>query len=208
MNTVLSPLGNVPVTSSVVESLFPHYAGKSQKVQRLEKDGELIRLKRGLFVVSPDTSGKALSEGLIANHLYAPSYVSMSSALRYHGLIPEAVYTTQSVTLKASRSFQTPLGLFEYTRQAREVFAIGITNVQEDGYAFLIATPEKALCDLIANSSGVNLRYIKDAVSYLQNDIRMDMEMFRLMDAGILAEYAEVGKKKDSIKTLLKLLRS
>ncbi len=208
MNTMLASLGNVPVTSSVVESLFPHYAGRSQKVQRLEKAGELVRLKRGLFVVSPDTSGKPLSEGLIANHLYAPSYVSMSSALRYYGLIPEAVYTTQSVTVKASRDFLTPLGRFEYTRQSKEVFAVGVTTVQEDGYAFLIATPEKALCDLIANSSGVNLRYVKDTVNYLRDDIRMDMDMFRLMDTDILKEYVAVGKKKDSIRTILKLLRS
>ena len=30
------------------------------------------------------------------------SYVSMKTALRYYGLIPEAVYTTQSMTLKHS----------------------------------------------------------------------------------------------------------
>ncbi len=207
MDGVLSALGNVPVTSSVVESLFPDYVGKNQKVQRLEKAGELIRLKKGLFVVNPDTSGKILSEGLIANHLYAPSYVSLSSALRHYGLIPEAVYTTQSVTLKTSRDFYTPLGRFEYTHQAKETFVLGVTTVQEEDYTYLIATPEKALCDLIANSSGVNLRYIKDAINYLEDDIRMDMDEFRLMDANIFEAYAEVGKKKESIRTLLKLLR-
>ena len=40
-----------------------------------------------------EITGKILSTELIANHLYAPSYVSMSSALRYYGLIPETVYT-------------------------------------------------------------------------------------------------------------------
>lgn len=39
-------------------------------------------------------------------------------------------------------------------------------------YAFLIASPEKALCDLIANSSKVILRYMKDVETYLEQDIR------------------------------------
>ncbi len=59
---------------------------------------------------NPEITGKILSTELIANHLYAPSYVSMSSALRYYGLIPETVYTKQSMTLKHSRDFDTPFG--------------------------------------------------------------------------------------------------
>ena len=74
-------------------------------------------------------------------------------------------------------------------------------------YAFVMATPEKALCDLIANSSKVNLRYLKDAEIYLEEDIRMDREDFMQMDARLFEEYIKVGKKADSIRTLLKLLK-
>ena len=70
-----------------------------------------------------------------------------------------------------------------------------------------MATPEKALCDLIANSPKVNLRYLKDAEIYLEEDIRMEREDFMQMDAGIFEEYIKVGKKADSIRTLLKLLK-
>ena len=70
-----------------------------------------------------------------------------------------------------------------------------------------MATPEKALCDLIANSPKVNLRYLKDAEIYLEEDIRMEREDFMQMDAGIFEEYVKVGKKADSIRTLLKLLK-
>lgn len=69
----------------------------------------------------------------------------------------------------------------------------------------MIATPEKALCDLIANSSKVNLRYLKDAEIYLEEDIRMEREDFMQMDARLFEEYIKVGKKADSIRTLLKL---
>ena len=70
-----------------------------------------------------------------------------------------------------------------------------------------MAKPEKALCDLIANSSKVNLRYLKDAEIYLEEDIRMDREDFMQMDARLFEEYIKVGKKADSIRTLLKLLK-
>ena len=77
----------------------------------------------------------------------------------------------------------------------------------KDNYAFLIASPEKALCDLIANSSQVNLRYMKDVETYLEQDIRMDMDEFYKMDKTIFEDYIKVGKKADSISTLLKFLR-
>ena len=77
----------------------------------------------------------------------------------------------------------------------------------KDNYAFLIASPEKALCDLIANSSQVNLRYMKDVETYLEQDIRIDMDEFNKMDKTIFEDYIKVGKKADSISTLLKFLR-
>lgn len=208
MNTnILSKLGNIPVTTPILESLFPHLKGGNQKVRLLERNGEIIRLKKGLYVCNPEITGKALSTELVANHLYAPSYVSLSSALRYHGLIPEAVYTTQSMTLKHSRDFDTPIGRFEYTYMSRDAFSVGLSSIRQDGYAFVIATPEKALCDLIANSPNVNLRYLKDAEIYLAEDIRMEMEDFRRMNTSIFEEYIKIGKKAESIKTLLKLMK-
>lgn len=207
MKNPLEQLGNIPVTASILESLFPHIKGGNQKIRLLERDKQIIRLKRGLYVCSPDVTGKTLSTELIANHLYAPSYVSMSSALRYYGLIPEAVYTKQSMTLKHSKDFDTQLGRFEYTHISKNAFSVGLTSIRKDDYAFVMATPEKALCDLIAHSPQVNLRYLKDAEIYLEEDIRMEWEDFKQMDAGIFEEYVKVGKKADSIQTLLKLLK-
>ena len=207
MNNPLQRLGNIPVTASALESFFPHIKRGNQKIRLLERDKQIIRLTRGLYVCSSEITGKTLSTELIANHLYAPSYVSMSSALRYYGLIPEEVYIKQSMTLKHSRDFDTPLGRFEYTNMSKKAFSIGLTSIQKDDYAFVMATPEKALCDLIANSPKVNLRYMKDAEVYLTEDIRMEWEDFKQMNTEILEEYIEVGKKADSIRTLLKLLK-
>lgn len=207
MNHPLSNIGNIPVTASALESFYPHLRGGNQKIRSLERDGQIIRLKRGLYVCSPEVTGKALSTELIANHLYAPSYISMSSALRYYGLIPETVYVMQSMTLKHARCFDTPLGRFAYTSTLREAFPIGLTSIQKDGFAFVMAGPEKALCDLIAYSPQVNLRYLKDAERYLEEDIRMEPDDFRQMDIKIFEDYAAVGKKAESITTLVKLLK-
>ena len=207
MNRQLSEIGVIPVTTSILESLYPELKSANKKVTWLEKQGFIIRLKRGLYVVNPEYSGKTLSSELIANHLYTPSYISMSTALRYYGLIPEAVYVHQSMTVKHPRSFQTPIGNYDYKYISRKAFSIGVRSMHKDDYAFLIASPEKALCDLIADSSKAILRYMKDVEIYLEQDIRMDMDEFYKMDATIFEDYIHVGKKADSISTLLKFLR-
>ncbi len=207
MNRQLSEIGTIPVTTSIIESLYPELKSANKKVTWLEKQGVIIRLKRGLYVVNPEHSGKTLSSELIANHLYTPSYISMSTALRYYGLIPEAVYVHQSMTVKHPRSFQTPVGSYDYKYISREAFSIGVRSMHKGDYAFLIASPEKALCDLIANSSKVNLRYMKDVEIYLEQDIRMDMDEFYKMDETIFKDYIKVGKKADSISRLLKFMR-
>jgi len=206
MINVLESLGNLPVTTDVLSSLFPKIKGKNKKISELEKAGDIIRLKRRLYVVSPDVSRQPLVTELIANHLYAPSYVSMYSALRFYGLIPETVYAMQSMTIKHSRTFENKLGRFEYTCVSKESFPIGITQVRHEQYAFLIASPEKALCDLISASSGLNLRYKCEAETYLEEDLRIDMEAFYKMRPSLFREYAAVGKKVNSINTLIKLL--
>lgn len=208
MINVLRQFGNIPVTAATIGSVYPSLTEKNKKVRWLEKHDEIIRLKRGLYVVNPEITGKTLSTELMANHIYAPSYVSMSSALRYYGLVPETVYETQSMTVKHARDFDTPYGRFSYTTISRDAFHIGVRSIQSNGFAFLIASPEKALCDLIANTAHVNLRYIKEARLYLEEDIRLDMDEFFKMDTSILEEYANVGKKGDSIRTILKLLRN
>jgi predicted transcriptional regulator of viral defense system len=160
-----------------------------------------------MYVVSPKESGKLLSEELIANHIYGPSYVSMESALRYYGMIPESVYTIQSITTKHSRAFKNSLGKFEYTRCSKEYFSIGIRQEVKDNTSFLIASPEKALCDLIIHTPNLNLRFQKDMLTYLEDNIRFDMEAFYRMDGSIFEQCAQAGKKKTTIMNILKIMK-
>lgn len=208
MITELEHLANIPITTSTLVSLFSDVKAGNQKVRNLELNGNIIRLKKGLYVVNPKISHTILSTELIANHLYAPSYVSMSSALRYYGLIPEEVYVTQSMTLKHSRFFDTPFGRFDYRSIKRDSFSVGVTYVNKQNYSFMIATPEKALCDLIAYSPLVNIRYRKDIEMYLQEDIRMEIDDLLNMDVTIFEKYVEVGKKANSILPIIKYLKN
>lgn len=207
MNTILAKYGNLPVTAATLKLDFPNIRKSEQKLGLLERDGDIIRLKRGLYVCSEKSTGKMLSLELIANRLLTPSYVSKLSALRYYGLIPETVYETQSMTMKEARMYDTSVGRFVFAQIPRDVFNIGICNVEEAEYSFLIATPEKALCDLIAATPALLLRYRKEALEYLQNDIRFDMDAFYNFRPQIFEQYISAGAKKStSIATILKLL--
>ena len=48
---------------------------------------------------------------------------------------------------------------------------------------------------------------MKDVEIYLEQDIRMDMDEFYKLDKTIFEDYIKVGKKADSISTLIKFLR-
>ena len=206
MRDVLHIFGNTPVSTSAIASLYPAISGCNQKVASLEKAGDIIRLKRGLYVVSPEISGKRISTELADNHIYSPSYISMLSALRWYGLIPERVVTIQSMTIKHSRTFNNSVANFEYRYIDRACFSIGLRNEEVDGASFVIASAEKALCDLIANTSGLNLRYLSEARDYLKNDLRFEMDALKDFSLDIFKQYMNCGKKPRSIETIIKLL--
>ncbi|MFI3294021.1 MAG: hypothetical protein SNI70_10960 [Rikenellaceae bacterium] len=202
----LTQFGNIPIDISVLKSLFATYAKPTNKIEVMVKDGTLVRLKRGLFVVSPKISGLLLSTELIANHIYGPSYVSMESALRYYGLIPESVYLTRSMTLKRSKEFKNRIGEFDYIQCSEDYYSIGVRQEQSGEATFLIASPEKALCDMIAYTSKLRPRFIKAMEVYLEEDLRFDMEQLQNFDTEILRAIAEVSKKKDDINNLIKII--
>jgi len=201
----LAPFGSVPIDTSVLKSVFFDYGFPGNKVSQLEKNGNLIRLKRGLYAVSPEVSGQTISLELIANHLYGPSYVSMEFALRYYGLIPERVFEVKSMTSKRSRQFVNDLATFTYIETTADYFPIGIRQVSAT-QTFLIASPEKALCDLIAYTQGLRIQSLKSMLQYLEEDIRFDTAELAHFDIELIKQCIEFGKKKRELILLLKLL--
>lgn len=205
-NNIWTEIGNTPVDFGMLASLFPEHKCKYNKISAMEKKGDLIRLKQGMFALHPDLTGQLLSTELVANYIYAPSYISLQYALRYYGLIPERVYTITSMTTKHNRVFYNSLGRFEYVHIDEKAFPIGVRAVTMDNATFLIASPEKALCDLISDISHLNLRYRNEILVWLEEDIRFDMDELFHFDTNILREYAKVGKKKNMINQLIKII--
>ena len=203
----LSVFGNTPFSYAEMLPLLSNYRAHKNKAQELKRQGLILRLKKGYFVLNPKLSGKPVVPELVANHLLAPSYVSMSTALRHYGLIPERVVAINSITSSRTAGFINDVGNFRYTHVAKEYYPIGITIDSIDGTNFLIATPEKALCDLITTTRNLRLRSMIELRQYLEEDIRLDMDGFSEMNPAIFLECAEVALKKQTIINLAKLLK-
>ncbi len=204
----LEQIGVIPVDYAVLRTLYSDYSFPRNKIARLEQEGEIIRVKRGMYVVSPNVSKQLLSIELIANHIYGPSYVSKESALRYHGLIPEQVYTVTSMTTNRSKKFENAIGNFDYITVEWKYYSIGvIQQTIEKSYTFLIASPEKALCDMITVTPWLRIQSEKALKIYLEDDLRFEMTALKNMNSDIVRECLEAGKKKEMLKLLLKLLR-
>ena len=202
----LKDVGNIPFRLSVLQSVFPNNTAITAKAKRLEDAGDIVRLKPGLYVTSPTISEKRMNEFLIANHLHGPSYVSMQTALRYYGLIPEHVVEIISLTPRRAKTFSNKVGRFRYVHCPDSYFPIGITSIIDESVSFLIATPEKALCDLMSYTANLNLRYISEIRTYIKEDLRMEREDIIGLNTEILRECACVGRKKTMINQLIKFI--
>lgn len=202
----LAQFGNVPILSGALSACYGELSAPKKKIEALERDGQLIRLKRGLYVVASEVSGKPVNACLCANHIYGPSYVSQQWALRWYGLIPERVFTMTSVTTKHARIFENSLGRFTYEQVKPEYFAIGIRSVDEDGINYLMATPEKALCDFILHDRYVPSQSMNALWQYLEEDIRFDVDELKSFDTRIIEACAKLGKKGNILTNLIKII--
>ncbi len=198
----LNQVGNTPFTTAVLASLYPETRQINDKARRMEQEGHIIRLKRGLYVRSSD-DGATIIPMLIANHLYGPSYVSMHTALRHYGLIPERVYETQSMTIKHNRSFDTPIGRFSFHSCPPNYFPLGIRQESQGNDTYLIASPEKALCDLIVKTPGLMATSIKSLNGWLAEDLRFDMDALNQFDVALLEQCGKQAPVKNNVIALL-----
>jgi predicted transcriptional regulator of viral defense system len=205
----LKNIGVIPINKDILYSLYSDLKRPDVKVAELERKGVVIRVKRNLYVVLPKVHHQEISCELIANHIYNPSYVSFESALAYYGLIPERVYSMRSVCTKLHKQYETPLGHFEYIKIPERYFSIGINQeIINDSYAFLIASPEKALCDKIVVSRNIRIQSVKAMHEYLEEDLRFEMTALDSFNTEIIKECIKFGKKKMELTQLLKLLQN
>jgi hypothetical protein len=183
------------------------YANPRDRVTALIRRGDVIRVKKGLYVFGDRLRRRPYSRELLANLIYGPSFVSLDTALSFHGLIPERVEAVTSVTCKRPKGFDTPVGRFIYRPSRRGAFHLGMDRVEEGDVAFLIATPEKALADKVRDDRGNPLRTNGDAARYLFDDLRIDEAAFVRMDPITLDRLAD-GLRSAKVAVCARLLRT
>lgn len=197
-----------PVSHQLLRSLLSGYKRPNDKVRAMLEKGELIALKKGLYVWNVE--GRNFPEPFVlANAIYGPSYISAESALAHHGLIPEQVFSVVSMTLKRSNDFDNHFGNFVYKKLPTPYYAFGIEYVklQENQFA-QIACPEKAIADKIITTPGILLRSIKTSTEFLIENLRIDSEDLKKMDVEKIKSWLPDAPKKEALKFVVKTLEA
>lgn len=203
----LAQFQEVPVRHDTVASLLLDYKRPNDKISSWIAEQKLIPIKRGLYVVSPELTGALVSLPLVANALYGPSYVSLEFALSHHGLIPEAVHQITSVTTRRSKTYSTVFGRFSYQTLPAKVYPIGVSSVKNDmGHFFLMASPEKALCDMLMLTPNLNIHSVGSISELFELDWRIDLDEVMRFDRALVREIAMAGFKSRVLGYLLKLI--
>ena len=185
-----------PFDHLLLMDYLKEYNNPNDKIKRMVHDGDILKLKKGLYI-SANSNTYIFT---IANLLYAPSYVSMESALSYWGLIPEKVTNITSITNKRKKEFHNQKGNFYYNLITSKSLHLGI--VYESGNRFLIANQTKAICDYL------KIKKIKfgDILAFLENDLRIDIDDIANLDKELVLQLG-IDYKSRAAKKLYTQLR-
>jgi hypothetical protein len=159
-----------------------------RQLSRWVAAGRLYQLRRGLYALAPPYRRMKPHPFLVANRIDGGSYVSYQAALAHYGLIPEYVPVVTSVTSGRPAAWDTPLGHYEFRHIApRLLCGYVLLPVAHQQEAF-VATPEKALLDLIYLQPGA------DSPHYL-DELRLQ-GLDRLNPEHLLQQADEFGTPK------------
>jgi len=163
----------VIVTTLDLKEKYKNYTDVNGKTKRDIDKGILFPLVRGIYETNSNTDGF-----LLASYIYGPSYLSFEYALSFHNIIPErvVVYTNATFNKRKSKSYQNHFGLFTYRDIPKDAFPFMVKVYEEDSYAYFIASPEKALCDLLYIKKPV--LSIRELKMLLFEDLRISKDMF------------------------------
>jgi len=159
------------LTSDIIKNSLQEYSNKNTKICREVKNGNLIKIRNGLYETNPNINGY-----LLAGSIYGPSYLSFDFALSYYDIIPEKVtaYTSATCNKKKKKNYENQFGTFLYRDVPVAVYPLGVKIIEEDGYVYQIATPEKALCDKLYTLTPI--RNMIELEHVLYDDLRVDSD--------------------------------
>ncbi len=137
---------------------------------RYVKKGLLTRLKRGLYARTEHLASLGREDLFgIANFLQVPSYISLMTALSYHGVTTQMQRGFfESISIRRTKVFEVGQLTFCYTKIKADLYA----GFEKSEGAF-IALPEKAFLDSLylaslgrysLDTSSLDLTKVKDEV--------------------------------------------
>ncbi len=116
------------------------------------KNNEIILLKKGIYVTKDFYNKKTEDIGYtfyLANKLRTPSYITSWIALDYYNMTTNVINTITSITTKATRTYSNKIGTFSYNSIKEGLFKGFSLKKSRLGFEYLIASPAKALFDLV-----------------------------------------------------------
>ncbi len=126
------------------------------QLSRWVKSGRLVQLRRGVYTLAPPWRNLEPHPFLVANTLQRGSYVSLQSALSFHGVIPEYTPVVTAVGPGRPETVRNPLGVFQFSHlSSRLLFGYSRLEAAPGQFAF-VACPEKALLDLVHLTPGAD----------------------------------------------------
>jgi predicted transcriptional regulator of viral defense system len=170
------------------------------QLSRWVKAGKLIQLTKGLYTLAEPYRRLTPHPFVLANAMKKASYVSLQSALGHFGMIPEHVPTVTSVTTQRPSRAETPLGRFLF-RHIKKSWFSGYRQVDlGSGQKAFVATPEKALLDLVYLTPGAdNHDFLAEL--RLQNLDRLDRDVLVQ-----LAQTSRSPKLRHAVRLIEKLI--
>lgn len=208
LGKIAKEFGEAPFSRHLILAMLKDYKRPNDKISEWVKSGELLSLRRGLYIPGPETGLQVPEPFLIANHLRGPSYVSLETALSYWGFTLERVYEITSATRKTTKKYETPIGRFNYKYLPFPYYSFGIKSIKlTSKQTVLIASCEKAVCDKIVLTSGITLRSTRQTKDLLLEDLRMDETMLKQLDTAIIHSWLDDAPKKSSLIMLIKTLQ-
>ncbi len=164
-------------------------------VNRAIKAGELLRLQRGLYVLADRYREAPCHPFAVAQALVPGSYVSLETALTFHGWIPEHTVTTSClVPGRKSRTYEHErMGRYTFHPLAyRQGFFLELVGrYRIGGQTMLVADPLRALLDLVC------LRKAPwQGIAWLTEGLRIEPDVLRGVPADDFRVLAQVYKHK------------
>lgn len=146
LSTARNQLADLPVFSlRDLRILEPNF--RQQYLSLWHAGDKVVQVARGFYLFADEkiTESRLMAA---ANRIYSPSYISLQSALSIYGLIPETVTAVTSVSTRKTRRIETPFGRLLY-RTIKTAAYSGYDVVRSNEFGFIIASPEKAIVDLL-----------------------------------------------------------